>query len=455
MKTLLIAVLLVGAIHAQTASPYEGSVASGVAISDRLPLTLSDAIARGMKTNLAALLSTEDVKSAQGARGVALSRLLPQLNTNTSETSEQINLAAFGFSGLPGIGQIVGPFRIFDARGSLSQPLLNFKSLYGARSAAADQKAAVLSAQDARDMVALVVTSFYLQAGAGASRIETVRAQLDAARTIYDQAVDFQKNGVVPAIEVLRAQVELQSQQQRLISYRSDVEKLKLRLARAIGLPDGQAFDLTDQIPYSPLPPLTPDAAISRAYTSRLDYQSAEARVHAAEISRKAAEAGRLPSADFNGNYGVIGPAPDNSHGTYSASVSLSFPVFQGGRVRSEVMQADAELERRKAELADLRGKIAFEVRTAYLDLASAGEQARVATSTVSLAQQQLTQARDRFAAGVTGNLEVVQAQEAVAAANETYIASVYAFNSAKATIARSMGNAEKTIPSILQGVMP
>jgi outer membrane protein TolC len=250
----------------------------------------------------------------------------------------------------------------------------------------------------------------------------------------------------------LRAQVELQTEQQRLISYQSDVEKLKLRLARAIGLPDGQAFDLTDTIPFSPLPPLKQEDAIARAYASRMDYQSAAARVQAAELARKAADADRLPTADFNGNYGDIGPAPDHSHGTYAASVSVSVPLFQGGRVRNEVLQADAELERRKAELADLRGRIAYEIRTAYLDLASAGEQTRVAGSTVSLAQQQLAQSQDRFAAGVTDNLEVVQAQEAVATANENYISSLYVYNAAKATLARSIGNAEKTIPSILQG---
>jgi outer membrane protein TolC len=287
---------------------------------------------------------------------------------------------------------------------------------------------------------------------AAAHRIETGTAQVVAAQSVYDQASDFQKNGVVPVIEVLRAQVELQTQQQRLISYKSEVGKLKLRLARAIGLPDGQAFDLTDAIPYSSLPPLKPDDAIERAYASRTDYQSAEMRVRAAELSRKAAEADRLPTADFSGDYGAIGPALNNSHGTYTAVVGVNFPVFQGGRVRNEVLQADAELERRKAELADLRGRIAYEIRAAYLDLESAGEQTKVAESTVTLAQQQLTQSQDRFAAGVTDNLEVVQAQEAVATANENYISSLYVYNAAKATLGRSMGDAEKTIPTILQG---
>jgi outer membrane protein TolC len=444
------AIVLAGGARAQ--DRFAGSVASGTATSERLPLSLPDAISRGMKTNLGALVANQDVRSAQAARGEALSRLLPNLTAGVYEESQQIDLAAFGFGNVPGFPQVVGPFGLTDARAALSQPILNFKSIYNTRAATVDRKAATLSSQDARDMVALVVTGLYLQAGTARSRIETGRAQVTAAQAVYDQAADFRKNGVVPAIEVLRAQVELQTQQQRLISYQSDAEKLKLRLARAIGLPDGQEFELTDTIPYSPVPSLKLEDAIGRAYTSRMDYQSAEARVTAAELGRKAAEAGRMPTADFNGNYGDIGPAPDRSHGTYSATVSVSVPVFQGGRVRNEVMQADAELERRRAELADLRGRIAYEIRAAYLDLASAGEQTQVAKSTIALAEQQLTQSQDRFAAGVTGNLEVVQAQESVATANENYISSLYVYNAAKATLGRSIGNAEKTIPSILQG---
>ena len=447
---LIALIVFTGGLRAQ--DRFSGSVASGTATSDRLPLSLADAISRGMKTNLGALVANQDIRSAQGARGEALSKLLPNLTAGVTETSEQINLAAFGFSHFPGISEIVGPFGLTDARAYLTQPILNFKSIYSTRSAAADQRAATLSSQNARDMVALVVTGLYLQTITARSRIETGQAQVTAAQAVYDQAVDFQKNGVVPAIQVLRAQVELQTQQQRLISYRGDVEKLKLRLARAIGLPDGQAFDLTDNVPFSPVPPLTVDDAIGRAYTSRSDYQSAATRVQAAELARKAADADRLPTADFNGNYGAIGPALDNSHGTYAASVSLNVPVFQGNRVKNEVLQADAELERRKAELADMRGRIAYEIRAAYLDLASAGEQTKVASSTVTLAQRQLTQSQDRFAAGVTDNLEVVQAQEAVATANENYISSLYVYNAAKATLGRSIGNAEKTIPSILQG---
>ena len=440
-----------GSFVGSVSGSFTGSVPTGTATQNPIKLSLADAISRGMKTNLGALVANQDVRSAQPAHGIALSRLLPNITAGASEESQQINLAAFGLS-VPGFPKIVGPFGLTDARVVASQSILNFKSIYNTRAATAEQKAAALSAQDARDIVALVVTGLYLQIGTAASRIETGQVQVKAAQAVYDQASDFRKNGVVPAIEVLRAQVELQTQQQRLISYQSDLDKVKLRLARAIGLPDGQAFDVTDVIPYTPISSLKAEDAIARAYTARTDYQSAEEKVKAAELSRKAAEAGRLPTAEFNGNYGDIGPSLNNSHGTFAATVGVSVPLFQGGRVKSEVQQADAELERRKADLAELRGRIAYEIRAAYLDLDSAGRQTEVARNTIQLADQQLTQSQDRFAAGVTGNLEVVQAQEAVATANENYISSLYVYNAAKATLGRSIGNAETSIPSILQG---
>ena len=460
MRLLVIAGLVTSSAFGQfgatqtSGSAFQGSVAQGAATGERLPLSLTDAIARGIRTNLGTLLANQNVRQAEGLHGVARSELLPHLTTSTSESSQQLNLAAFGFTSFPGIGEIVGPFGIFDTRGFLTQQLLDFKSRYNSRATAAEQNASRLNSKDARDIVALVVTALYLETEAGASRIETGRAQVEVAQTAYDQAVDYQKNGVVPAIEVLRAQVELQTQQQRLITYRSDVEKLKLQLARAIGLPDAQGFDLSANILYSPPPALKTDEAITRAYESRNDYLSAAVRVRAAELALKAAAADRLPTADFKGDYGVIGPSPDHSHGTYTASVNLHFPIFQGGRTKAEELEADAELERRKAELGELRGRIAFEVRTAYIDMASAGDRTGVARNTIDLAERQLTQARDRFAAGVASNLEVVQAQEAVAVANESYIASLFAYNSAKASLARSMGNAERNIPTILQGVL-
>jgi outer membrane protein TolC len=445
-----------GQAAAGAGGPFFGSVPQGAATGEELPLSFAEAIARGLRYNLGPLLADQGARAARGARLVALSGLLPDIAAKATESSQQVSSAAFGFSGLlPGIPTIIGPFGLSDARGYVSQSILDLRAIRSFRAANENIKAADDSGLDARDVVVLAVTNLYLQAVAAASRVDAARAQEATAEAVYKQAVDFKQNGVVPAIDVLRSQVEMQAQQQRLIFFRNEFEKQKLSLARATGLPDGQPLRLTDAVPFAPMPPLALEEALSRALGARRDYQSAQASVRAAELTRQAAQAGRLPSLEFKGDYGTIGPSLANSHDTYTAAVTLNIPIFQGGRVRGEVLEADALLEQRRAQLADLRGRIAFEVRTAFLDLNAAGAQVQVARSADGLAQQQLMQAQDRFASGVTNNLEVIQAQEAVATANENYISSLYAYNMAKTALGRAIGGAEKTIPSLLQGVMP
>jgi outer membrane protein TolC len=436
-------------------NPFLGSTPEGNATSEELPLSLAGAIARGLRYNLGSLLADQSGRAARGARLVTLSQLLPNITSRVSESSQQVSLKSFGFPGLPGVPPVLGPFGLSDARGYVSQSILDFHAMGQERAAGQDVKAADYSNLDAQDIVVLVVTNLYLQAVAGASRVEAARAQVATADATYKQALDFKENGTVPAIDVLRAQVELQAQQQRLIYFRNEFEKQKLSLERATGVPDGQPLRLTDGVPFAPMPSLTLEEAVARALEERRDYQSMAASLRSSEFTRKASSAERLPSLDFNGDYGVIGSSLANSHGTYTASVGLNIPIFQGGRVRGEILEAGAVVDQRRAQLADLRGRIAAEIRTAFLDLSATGEQVQVARSSVDLAQQQLTQAQDRFASGVANNLEVTQAQEAVATANENYISSLYAYNAAKATLGRAIGGAEKTIPSLLQGVMP
>jgi outer membrane protein TolC len=436
-------------------SLFFGGVPSGQPTPEEIFLSLTEALERGLKNNLGALLSEQGRRAAQGARWRLLSDLLPNLTTRTTESTQQVNLAAFGFSGFPGVPQIIGPFSIFDARVLLSQPVLDFRAIHNARAGSENVKAADYSYQDARDVVVLVVANLYLQAIAGASRIDAARAQLKTAQALYNQAADLKKAGMVPAIEVLRAQVELQSQHQRLIFFENEFEKQKLNLARAIGLPQGQQFHLTDQITYSPLPPIAWEESLQRAYEARSDYQGAIARVRAAESARKAASGGRLPSLSFHSDYGTIGPSIGDSHGTFTLAGSLTIPIFEGGRVRSEILEAEAALQQRRAEMADLRSRIELELRTAFMDLKAAGEQVDVARSALQLAGQQMEQARDRFQAGVVSNLEVVQAQEALATTNENYVSSLFAYNTAKASLARALGGAEKSVRQFLLGGNP
>jgi outer membrane protein TolC len=414
-----------------------------------LPISFLDAIDRGLKQNLGLLLSSDNTIAARGERWKELSNLLPNVSAKAQENVQQTSLTALGLR-LPIFPHVIGPFNYFDTRAYLTQSLFNWNYIQKARAAAENQKAADYSYKEARELVVLVVGNAYLQAIAGAARTETSEAQLKTAETLYNRAVDQQKAGVIPAIDMLRAQVEFQSRQQQLILARNDFAKQKLTLGRVIGLPLGQEYSLTDKAPYEAFIPPGLDEALKRAYASRPDYQAALAQVRSAELSRRAATAEHYPSLDMEGDYGVIGVNPGTSNGTFHVAGTVNIPIFEGGKAHSDVLQAEAQLRQAKARLADLRGQIDNDVRSALLDLNAAADQVEVARSSVDLAEQTLTQAQDRFAAGVTDNLEVVQAQESVANAHENYISSLYAHNLAKVELARSLGNAEQGVKQYL-----
>lgn len=436
----------------QPESPFLGSVPSGQRTPEVLHLTVKEALERGLQYNLGLLLSEQDSRSARAARWNALSRLLPHAGAHVTETEQQINLQAFGFPGIPGIPTIVGPFSVFDARGSVSQSVFDWSAYKGFKSAAASQEAVRFTYQDARELVVLVVGNAYLLAEADQARVEAAEAEAKTAQALYEKARDMLKAGLTPAIDEMRAHVELQSRQQQLIVARNELAKQKLSLARAIGLPPGQEFDLATRIPYAPYQPPSLEDELRRAYTLRADYQSALARKRAAELALKSARAERYPTIAFSGDYGDIGLAPGRSHGTFTAAGTLRIPIFEGGRIRADILAADAALQRRQSELDDLRAKIDQQVRTARLDLEAAADQVQVAKSQLDLAQQTLAQAQDRFAAGVADNLEVVQAQDAVASANEAYISSLYSHNVAKVLLARAVGVAEQAVTAYLGG---
>jgi outer membrane protein TolC len=401
------------------------------------------------------LLSSSDVTNARGQRWQQLSALLPHVSATPYGDVSQVNLAEFGFSfHIPGVNipSVVGPFSYFDARANLSQSLFDWSAVNKTRASQQQVKSAEYTYKDARDMVVLAVGYAYLQAIADEASIEAVNAQVQTAQALYDQASDQVKAGTSPAIDALRAHVELQTRQQQLIQAKNDFAIQKLSLARAIGLAPGQQFDLTDKSPYQPLEVLSVDEALKRAYDSRSDYQAALASVRAAEFSRKAAEAGYYPTLSFTSDYGIAGQHFDSNHGVFDVRGTLNIPIFTGGAVRGDVLQAGAQLQQARDRVENLRGQIDTDVRTALFNLQSASELVTVAQSNIDLAEQTLAQSRDRFAAGVTDTVEVVQSQEAVATAHQNYISSLYSYNYAKISLARAMGAAEAGVKEYFKG---
>jgi outer membrane protein TolC len=431
---------------------FQGSVPEATA-SSPLALSLEDAIHRGLRTNLGLLTSQQSDRQTVAQRLNALSGLLPKVTGQLAIIEQQINLQALGFNiPVPAnspiqIPKIIPPYSYQEARLNATVPLFDFNAISNYRSAKQSVKASTFSIQNARDLVVQAVGNAYLQIIADAARVVATQAEVDADNAQYMNAVRRHDAGTGTGIDVLRSQVELKQRQQTLVAQRNQFEKDKLTLARIIGLAPGQEFTVSDPSPQVPLGAIAVQEALTKAYANRPDFQAAQTQVRAAEFSLRAAKAERYPTLQASGYYADQGLTLfGNSHGVFQVTGSIQFNVFDGGRIKGDILESDANLRNKRNQLENLRGQIDYEVRNALLDLKSAGEQVDVAHSNVDLANETLTQSRDRFAAGVTNTVEVVQAQQSVADAYENLISAQYQYNVAKVSLARSLGLAEQGI---------
>lgn len=427
---------------------FRGSVPQGEASATPLSLSIGSAINRGLHANLGFLTSEQSSREVRAQRLRALSALLPRVTGQVSAIEQQINLQANGFLfNVPGIPTIVGPYGYQTAQANASINIFDYSAWSNFAASRENIKASLLSIKNARDLVVQAVGNSYLQIIADAARSKATQAEIEADQAVYNNASSRHDAGTAIGIDVLRSEVELKQRQQQLVASNSQFEKDKLVLARVIGLPVGQEFTVADPTPSVPLAAVSLQDALHKAYDNRPDYQSAKARVLAAQFSLRGAKAQRYPTLNATGYYGVEGlHLFTQSHGVFNVTGSVQFNIFDGGRIKSDILQNDAELNNRRNELANMRGQIDLEVRSALLDLNSARAQVDVAQTNLQLATETVIQARDRFTAGVTNTVEVVQAQQTLADANENLISAQYQYNLAKVSLARALGLAEENI---------
>jgi outer membrane protein TolC len=431
-----------------------GSVPSGPASNEVLRLTLRDAINMALRYNLGAVESGQNVQIARGQRLLALSRLLPQVRAGVNENVDQVNFTALGLAAIkiPGIPAVAGPFSYSTASASLSQTLFSYESIQRFRAARTAEQAAQLSYKDTLDVITLSVGNAYLEVIEAHSRIEAEEAQVQNAKALYDQAVDEFQAGTSPRIDVTRTAVQLHTEEYNLSVARNNFEVAKLTLGRAIGLPLGQVFDIADQLPYADINPPTVEEALKMAYNSRPDFRSALNSANSAEQALSAAKGERYPVVAVNGDYGDQGATFGQSHGVFSFQAGINVPIFTGGRIKGDITRAEATLRRRKAEAENIRGQIDYDVRIAFLNLNAAKEQVDVAHQNVDLANENVARSKERFAAGVTDSVEVVQSEQSLASANDQYITSLYSHNLAKLALARALGVARTNFSQYLGG---
>jgi outer membrane protein TolC len=432
-------------------STYQGSLVKQTPVPGVLPLTLDQAIHMGLQYNLGLVLSGTNAASARAQQLQQLQALLPTVTGTAKESVQQINLRAQGLS-IPGFPTIIGPYGYTDIRGSVQWSILNLSSLDNFLASKHNFQGSKLSIEDAKDMVVLTVGNAYLLCIADGSRVQSAQAQVSTSKVSLDQAVANHQAGTSPLLDELRARVDYQTQQQTLISAQNQYEKDKIALARAIGLPLEQSYELADQAPFKALENVDVNAAVQQGLAHRQDLQTLQQQVEGARASRSAATAERYPTIAFSGDYGDIGPTLGHSHGTFDAVGTASVPLFEEAKLRGDARDAQAQLEQKQAQLSDLRGQISADVRNSILDIEAAAKQVSVATSNAALATEALSEAQQRYAAGVSDNLAVSQAQQSMAQADDQLVSSLYQHNVAKLSLARAMGIAQTNYKDYVGG---
>jgi outer membrane protein TolC len=434
-----------------TSDTYKGSVVSGTATAGVMDLSLDDAMQRGLKTNLGVILQSSSQQNAHGQQLEQLQELLPKATGTASYEVEQLNLAAFGLK-FPGIKPIVGPFQVEEFQASLTQSLFNLPSLQNYLQAKHNFQSAKFTAEDARDIVVLTVGNAYLLCVADAARVEAVKAELATSKVSLDQAVAAHDAGTSPKLDVLRAQVDYQNEQQNLISTENQLAKDKLALARTIGLPLDQQFQLTSGAPYAALDHMDAKAAFDEALKNRKDLKALQEQVKAAEAQKKAAWEQQLPTADASGFFGDEGNTVGHSHSVYTATGEVKAPILQIAKTRGDEQVADAQHTQATAKLSDQVQQVNQDIKDSILDIEAAAKLVEATKSNVDLATEALSEAQQRFHEGISDNLPVLQAQSQFEQANDQYISALYQHNVAKLSLARALGVAQTNYKDYLGG---
>lgn len=442
----------------QVQGPYAGSAQapSGSGVVD---LSLAEAVQRALRFNLGAVGASNALQQARAQHAEAMAALLPSVSASFSETGAKIDLQAEGLSSstLSSFGSLgfafpttVGPFHYYQAAANLSGNLLDLTALHNLRAAGAGAQSAALNEQDARQAVILAVCGSYMQVLANQALSAYDQDQVRYAQASYEQAASQLQAGTRAQIDVTRSLVELHEEQERLASQQATVIKQKLELERLSGISLSANLRLTSSMNDATTLPLTLPAAVRQADAARADLRASEAQLRQAEENLKAAHAERLPTASLQGDYGVQGVNPNQGSSVFSATASINVPIFSGGRMHADAAQAEATLAQRRAELEDERGAVELQVREAYLDLQVATGQLALARENRALALDTLKQSQDRFAAGAATSVEVVQSQQTLGAANRDYVNALFAENLARISLARAMGQADQSIPTLL-----
>lgn len=429
---------------AQQQTPSEPTSPSAAAApAAPLNLSLKQAVQLALKQNPQVILANLNVSTSRQNQNLSKSNLLPQVNAGFDYSVSRINPRALLGTSIAGFPGHLGPFWVMSGGVSASMPV--FDLTLWKRYQASKQSVNASSADELtdREQSVLLVVSQYLGAQRALADVQAAQSRVDLAQALYDQAADLQRSGVGTGIDTLRANVELQNEKQRLISAKTTLETTVYGLAQLLNLDPRQPITLADQMEFGATPQFEPSSTVEAAWQDRPELKALSARLRSAELSKQANRASRLPSLHVSADFNQQGLTPTTVIPTYTYAASLNIPIYTGGRIESEIALADIDIRKLKEQEEDIRTRIAVQVQTALKQVDSARSEVDVANLGVTLAREELTQASDRFKAGVANNVEVITAQDALARANDNQIAALYRFNQARADLAHAGGRME------------
>ncbi len=407
-----------------------------------LRLTMKEAVRLALKQNpqvvAARLLSLESDRNRQIAR----SPLLPQADLTGTTALHQYNLQSVEFEAK---ATPAGPFQYIQVGPAYSQMLLNLPLIRNYQIGREGVKESLAQENITREDVTTSVVTQYLLVLRAFAVYDAAKARVALAERLYNQAVNLQNTGIGLKIDTTRAQVELQNERQNLIDAETETHTTTYVLAELLDLPREQEPETADALQFFDLPAYDKPAAIAGALANRPEMRAVASQEHITELSRKSAADQRLPRLDFSGFWLYQGAHFSDAIPAYNYEVDLDIPIFTGGRIHAEVARASLEEKRIAANRQALEARIVREVKSAIDELEAARTAVDVANLGLTLANDEVAQAQRRFQAGVTTNVEVVTAQDALARANANQIEALYRFNQSRANLARAMGEEENT----------
>lgn len=412
-------------------------LALAVAASAQEKLTLRDALESTAKLSPSVQSAKLDILKREAATMQVRSGYGPQLNLAIGGSYQQTNLQGIGLA-FPGFSNRIGPYRTFNARPVLTQTVLDLSLLSEIKAARERTRESQDSAEAVREATQFAVLQLYLQVLEAESRLTSAQARLRSAQAVRNQTADREQGGTASKLDLQRAEGELADEHVRAEAAKRDRDVLKTLLARTIGM-DRSVGEL------EPLPvkdkPLVEEELVAQAYRERHELNAVEHRLAADSLSIESARRQRWPKLGFSGDWGVLGPGPNEAIGTYAVGATLTIPLWTSGRIESEI--AAAAIRRRKTEATqhDLRLEIVQQIRQSIVEINSSRDALRFAERSTSAARETLELSTLRASGGLATSLDVVIAQGRLAEAEDQEIRSRYQLQLAEARLARARGN--------------